>query len=367
MWTMETRQILIPLFVAFGASALATPLVIRAARALGIVDRPSERGVSTRHGMPLAGGFAVALGFGAGLAIALRTASGPVELAQLRGLLIGAAIMVVAGVCDDRWGMKAWLKFGVQIFAAGIAVASGFEIRHFTEPLTYTTFYLPGWLAWLISVLWIVGITNAINLVDGLDGLASGIGILVAGTLFVIALQGGQVLGVCIGIALVGSLAGFLPYNYWPAKVFLGDTGSLFIGYVLALLALDGYRTLSLVTFVVPLLALAVPIIDTLLSIVRRLRMRAPIFSADRLHMHHRLLVSEGSHRGAVLQIYLVTAAFCLLALSFTKLEGTMAALCLLVIAVLTFRMLWNLDALSLEDRTALSRDAPTDVKEDDS
>jgi UDP-GlcNAc:undecaprenyl-phosphate GlcNAc-1-phosphate transferase len=317
--------------------------------------------------MPLAGGFAVALGFGAGFAIALRMASGPVELVQLRGLLIGATLMIVAGICDDRWGMDAWLKFGVQILAAGIAVASGFEIRHFTEPFTYTTVYLPGWLAWLVSVLWIVGITNAINLADGLDGLASGIGALVGATLLVIALQGGQVLGVCIAVALVGALMGFLPYNFWPAKIFLGDTGSLFIGYILSLLALDGYRTLSLVTFVVPLLALAVPIIDTLLSIVRRLRKRAPIFAADRLHMHHRLLTSEGSHRAAVLQIYLLTAAFCLLALSFTKLEGTMAALCLLVIAVLTFRMLWNLDALSLEDRKPVSPESRAGIEEDDS
>jgi UDP-GlcNAc:undecaprenyl-phosphate GlcNAc-1-phosphate transferase len=217
-------------------------------------------------------------------------------------------------------------------------------------------------------VLWIVGITNAINLADGLDGLASGIGALVGATLLVIALQGGgQVLGVCIAVALVGALMGFLPYNFWPAKIFLGDTGSLFIGYILSLLALDGYRTLSLVTFVVPLLALAVPIIDTLLSIVRRLRKHTPIFTADRLHMHHRLLTSEGSHRAAVLQIYLLTAAFCLLALSFTKLEGTMAALCLLVIAVLTFRMLWNLDALSLEDRKPVSPESRAGIEEDDS
>jgi UDP-GlcNAc:undecaprenyl-phosphate GlcNAc-1-phosphate transferase len=366
MWNMEARQILIPLSVAFGVSALATPFVIRAAHALRIVDRPTERGVSTRGNMPLAGGFAVALGFAAGFAVALRMASGPVESAQLQGLLIGAAVIVFTGICDDRWGLNAWMKFGVQIVVAGIAVSSGFEIRHFAEPFTYTTFFLPGWLAWLVSVLWIVGITNAINLVDGLDGLASGIGALAAATLLVIALQGDQVLGICIAISLIGALVGFLPYNFWPAKIFLGDTGSLFIGYILALLALDGYRTLSLVTFVVPLLALAVPIIDTLLSIVRRIRMHAPIFTADRLHMHHRLLASEGSHRGAVLQIYLVTAAFCLLALSFTKLEGSTAALCLLAIAVLTFRMLWNLDALSLEDTKLLSAETPADSKEDE-
>jgi UDP-GlcNAc:undecaprenyl-phosphate GlcNAc-1-phosphate transferase len=176
-----------------------------------------------------------------------------------------------------------------------------------------------------------------------------------------------QFLGVCIGVALVGALLGFLPYNFWPAKIFLGDTGSLFIGYILALLALNGYRTLSLVTFIVPLLALAVPIIDTFLSIVRRLRMHAPIFTADRLHMHHRLLASEGSHRAAVLQFYLLTAAFCLIALSFTKLEGTTAALFLVAVGVLTFRMLWNLDALSLEDKSPGPAKLSVAAKEDES
>jgi len=364
---MEAAEILIPLIVAFGASALVTPLVIQAARALGIVDRPSERGASTRTGMPLAGGFAVALGFCAGFAVAIRMASGSIAQGQLQGLLLGATIITIAGICDDRFGMKAWLKFGIQIVAALIAVSSGFEIRHFTEPFTYSTIQLPEWLAWGISVLWIVGITNAVNLIDGLDGLATGVGALIGATLLVIALQSGQVLGICVGVALVGALLGFLPYNFWPAKIFLGDTGSLFIGYILSLVALDGYRTLSLVTFVVPLLALAVPIMDTFLSIIRRVRMRAPIFTADRLHMHHRLLASEGSHRAAVLQIYLLTAAFCLLALSFTKLEGLMAALCLLAVSALTLRMLWNLDALSLEARSSSAAEPSAGMKEDES
>ena len=162
----------------------------------------------------------------------------------------------------------------------------------------------------------------------------------------------------------MGALLGFLPYNFWPARIFLGDTGSLFIGYILALLALDGYRQLTLITFVVPLLALAVPIMDTFLSIVRRIRMHAPIFTADRLHMHHRLLATEGSHRGAVLQFYMLTAAFCLIAVSFTRLEGSTAAIFLVAVLALTFRMLWNLGALSLEGSDPLGVTPSEDSEE---
>jgi UDP-GlcNAc:undecaprenyl-phosphate GlcNAc-1-phosphate transferase len=363
---MEARDFLIPLSVAIAGAALATPLVARTARALRIVDHPSGRGVSSRSGMPLAGGLAVATGFAVGLAAALYALKESIPPGRLDGLIAGATVMIVAGICDDRWGMKAWSKFLVQTVAAAIAIGHGFEINHFTEPLTGTIFQLPVWLTWVVSTLWIVGITNALNLVDGLDGLAAGMGAIIGATLAAIAWQTGQPFGVCVGVALVGSLLGFLPYNFWPARIFLGDTGSLFIGYVLALIALDGYRQLSLITFVVPLLALAVPIIDTFLSILRRLRKGTPIFSGDRLHMHHRLLATEGSQRAAVFQIYLVTAAFCLIALSFTRLHGTMAAFFLIAVLALTVRMLWNLDALSLEGGEPEEGELPAAVKEDD-
>jgi UDP-GlcNAc:undecaprenyl-phosphate GlcNAc-1-phosphate transferase len=204
---------------------------------------------------------------------------------------------------------------------------------------------------WPVSLLWIVGLTNALNLLDGLDGLAAGVGAIIAATLTVIAWQAGQPFGVFVGLALAGALLGFLPHNFAPARIFLGDTGSLFIGYMLALLALEGYRRISLITFLAPLLALAVPILDTALSIARRVRSHAPIFSADRLHMHHRLLDAEGSARAAVLQFYFVTAAFCLIALSFTKLQGITAVVFLVAVAILTLRLLRNLGALDLSGR----------------
>jgi UDP-GlcNAc:undecaprenyl-phosphate GlcNAc-1-phosphate transferase len=147
---------------------------------------------------------------------------------------------------------------------------------------------------------------------------------------------------------------GFLPFNFFPARIFLGDTGALLTGYTLSVVALEGYRQATLFTFVVPLLALGVPILDTMLSIVRRLRSGSPVFAGDRLHMHHRLLAVEGTHRGAVIQFYILTSAFCLIAISFTKLQGFVAGAFLAAVGMLTLRLLRNLGVLemtaSLED-----------------
>ena len=346
---------MIPFAAALGTAALATPAVVRLARRLGIVDRPSERGVSRRADLPLLGGLAVAAGAGAGLAAGAALMPGFVATRRLSGVLLGALVVLAVGVWDDKRGLGAGAKFSGQLLAALLAVGGGLRIGHLTEPTTLSSFVLPEWLGWVVSVLWIVGITNAINLIDGLDGLATGVGAIICATLTAIAWQGGHVVGVCLGVALLGGLLGFLPWNFPPARIFLGDTGALFIGFALSVLALEGYRQLSLLPFVVPLLALAVPILDTALSILRRVWLRAPVFSADRLHMHHRLLEARGSTRAAVLQFYVLTACFGLIALSFTQLQGYVAVVCLLAVAVLTLRMLWNLGALSLHDGAAAS------------
>jgi UDP-GlcNAc:undecaprenyl-phosphate GlcNAc-1-phosphate transferase len=360
---MDLLEIAVPLAVAFGAALVATPLVGRLAHAVGAVDRPSARTVSQRANMPLLGGLAVGLAFALGLAIALLSLGGHgASPERIRGLLLGGVIMLVVGLWDDRFGMTAWPKFGFQIVAAIVAIAHGFEISRVTDPVTLKVVELPVWLGWIASVLWIVGITNSLNLLDGLDGLATGVAAIIGSTLAVIAWQSGQPFGVCIGVALVGALLGFLPHNFSPARIFLGDTGSLFVGFTLSLLALEGYRRITLLTFVVPLLALAVPILDTALSIVRRIRLRAPIFTADRLHLHHRLLDSEGSTRSAVVQFYFLTTAFCLIALSFTRLQGYVAALFLATVIGLTVRLLWNLGALSVEPDS--QADGPSSAEE---
>jgi UDP-GlcNAc:undecaprenyl-phosphate GlcNAc-1-phosphate transferase len=351
---MEPLELAIPLVAAFGVAAVSTPWVARFALAVGAVDRPNERKISQRDNMPLLGGLAVAAGFATALTLAL--AFGPssgIDPTRVRGLALGAFIILVVGFVDDRFGLGARAKLAGQLLAAAVAIQHGFMLFYLTNPFTLELLEVPESVMWIATAFWIVAITNAVNLLDGLDGLASGVVVIIATTLSVIAWQAGHPLGLWVGVALVGGLLGFLPHNFSPARIFLGDTGSLFCGFILSLMALECFRRVSMITLTVPLLTLAVPLLDTSLSIVRRLRSGAPIFSADRMHMHHRLLASEGSARAAVLQFYLLTSAFCLIALSFARLEGIWAIGFMLAVVGLTIRLLMNLGLMDLhsEDR----------------
>ena len=363
---LSIEQVLIVLSVAVATAAAATPIVMRLARGLGAIDRPNERKVSGRENMPLLGGLAVALGTLMGLAAAILTGvleTSPSE--KFEGFVVGGSLLILIGAWDDRWGLTASPKLLVQIVAACIAVFYGFRIEEFYEPISGFKFEFPAWLSWSVTILWIVLVTNAINLIDGIDGEATGIAAIIAATLVVICWQTNQLSGVVLGLAVLGALLGFLPFNFPPARIFLGDTGALFIGYALALLALEGYvgghRKAALLTFAIPLMALAVPLLDTLLSIQRRIRNHRPIFAADNLHMHHRLLASEGSQRGAVLSLYFVTACFCVIAVSFSRLEGYLALIFFGAVVVLTLRLLANLGAFSSEVTLRDGRDSEPD------
>ena len=356
----------VPLLVAgFGAAAL-TPVAWRLAERFQVLDRPSERSVSHRVGIPLLGGLAVAGGFVLGLFVALRMHEPLVASSHVMALLLGGAVILVLGAWDDRYGLGAGAKFAGQALAACIAISGGFQMGHLTEPISQTTFFFPAPLAWIASLLWIVGITNAMNLIDGLDGLATGVGAIICVTLTICLSQAGMPFGLCIGVALLGALLGFLPFNFPPARIFLGDTGALFVGYNLALLSLEGYRQVAVITFVVPLLALAVPILDTALSFVRRARSGQNPFSADHLHIHHRLLAARGSPRAAVFQFYFLTACFALIAVSFRDLHGSVAAACLVIVFVLTLRLLANLGVLSIESDDAVIEAGPARVKQEE-
>jgi UDP-GlcNAc:undecaprenyl-phosphate GlcNAc-1-phosphate transferase len=338
--------------IAFAAAlltaALATPLASKLSYALGAVDRPNERKVGSRE-MPRWGGLAVALGAFVGVGVALLLGPAEQGLEQnLEALLASALLVLGIGALDDRWALAAWPKLAVEIAAAGIAFAAGFRIEHVTDPITGTVWYFQPWLSWLLTTVWIVVVTNSLNLIDGLDGLCTGVSAIIGTALVVLAWQGGHVPGLLIGVPLVGALLGFLPFNFPPARIFVGDTGALFIGYCLSLLALMSYQRVTVVTFLVPLLALAVPLLDTTLSILRRLRRRANVMVADREHIHHRLLKDfDGSHRPAVLSLYFLTACFCLIAISFTRLHGYVVIVFLVVVLLLTYRILKNLGLIS--------------------
>ena len=323
---MSAFEYFAPFAIAAAVSAATTPIAARIAHALGAVDRPDERKVNPRHDIPLLGGIAVALGFFVGLAVALILSAGDHEYrGHIEGQLLGSLLLLTVGVIDDRNALSARAKLPFQFGAAAVAIYYGFRIDHLTDPVSLNVWSFPEPVVWIVTGLWIVGITNALNLMDGLDGLTAGIGCIIGATLTYIAFQADQVVGVFTGLAFLGAVVGFLPYNFPPARIFLGDTGALFIGFNLSLLAL------------------AVPLMDTTLSIYRRLRRRKSILSPDRLHMHHRLLDSEGSQRSAVLSIWFLTACFCVIAVSFTNLEGTAALIFLALVFVLTLRLLRNL------------------------
>ena len=352
---MDVMGVAMPLLVAGVSAAALTPVAWRLAEKFNVIDRPSDRSVSHRAGIPLLGGLAVAGGFMIGLFVALRVHEPVVASSHVMGLLLGGAVILLLGIWDDRYGLGAGAKFAGQILAGAIAISSGYQMGHLTDPISQTTLFFPAPVAWIASMIWIVGITNAMNLIDGLDGLATGVGAIICITLTITVSQAGMPFGLCIGIALLGGLLGFLPFNFPPARIFLGDTGALFVGYNLALLSLESYRQVTVITFVVPLLALAVPILDTALSFARRARTGQNPFSADRLHIHHRLLARRGSARAAVLQFYFLTACFALIAVSFTDLQGYVAGACLLIVLVLTLRLLSNLGALSFEREGAVA------------
>ncbi|UCE87845.1 MAG: undecaprenyl/decaprenyl-phosphate alpha-N-acetylglucosaminyl 1-phosphate transferase [Deltaproteobacteria bacterium] len=329
--------------VAAAAAAGATPLVARLALSLGVVDRPDARKINRRPDIPLLGGLAVAAGFVLGIVAALATV--PVDFAlgrELVGLVAGGSILIAVGIVDDRRGLSAGPKLGAQVAAAAVAIAFGYEIEYVRIPVTLETFWFPPAISWPLTALFIVGVTNSLNLLDGMDGISTGVGLIIAATLTSLCLFGGGNGGVLMGAAFSGALLGFLPFNYPPARIFLGDTGALFIGFTLSLLALESYRQAVFVPFIVPLLALSVPMIDTSLSILRRVRGRRRIFAADRHHMHHRMLEIFGSQRAAAHQMYGITFIFCLISFFITRLRGYWFLLYLSLIVLLTLKMVHN-------------------------
>jgi len=346
-----TVEILTPFLVAAIVSAMATPIVSRLAYQLDIIDRPNERKVNLRDNIPLLGGLAVGIGFFVACAlVVLQAGEDSLYKGHIEGVLLGGVILMAVGAFDDRYTLSWKPKLGAQLLAAWVAIYYGFRIEHFTEPFELNRWDFHPAMMFVVTTAWIVAITNAMNLLDGLDGLATGVGAIVGLTLTYICWESGQTFGFMVGLALVGALLGFLPFNFSPAKIFLGDTGALLTGFTLSILALEGYAKATLLTFVVPILALAVPIIDTGLSILRRALRGRPIFDPDRAHIHHRMLESSETQRDAVLSIYFLTACFCVIAVSFTRLDGPAALLFLGLVVILTVRLLRNLGFLSTED-----------------
>jgi UDP-GlcNAc:undecaprenyl-phosphate/decaprenyl-phosphate GlcNAc-1-phosphate transferase len=298
---------LLALTVAALASLLITPRVVQFAVKRGYYDAPSGGRRIHDRPVPRLGGVAVVLAMAVGLiaAILLGGSQGQ-DLGRqssfLIGLFLGGGVLFTVGLVDDLKGMSAFRKLGFQALAAGIVYLFGFRVEMLS--LGFGEIHI-GWLSLPLTVLWIVGVTNAFNLIDGLDGLATGVALVALGTVSLAAIQLGNMEVAVVCAALVGALLGFLRYNFNPARIFLGDSGSLLIGFMLAVLSVHGsLKSTAAVLTVVPLAALALPLLDTGLAVGRRWLRGVPLFGPDARHIHHQLLASGWSHRGTVLALY---------------------------------------------------------------
>lgn len=315
-------MIYLVLILAFVASIVLTPLVKRLAFRIGAVDRPNYRKVHARI-MPRLGGLAIFGSFLIGYYILrpvdpISNAVEPAFIPITTAIIIGAFIIIITGVLDDMLEITAKAKMLGQLLAAAIVViGGGLEISFINLPfggeIDFGYFSIP------LTIIWIIGITNAINLIDGLDGLAAGVSSVALITLSIMAFIMGDVFVMSTAAILAASSIGFLFYNFHPAKIFMGDTGALFLGFMISVLALMGFKNVTMVALIIPIIMLGVPISDTFFAIVRRVREKQPISAADKSHLHHCLLNIGFSHSQTVLIIYGIAALFGLAALLFSQ------------------------------------------------
>ena len=315
------------LVVALVVALVTTPVVKNLAAKVGAVDVPKDNRRMHDHPIPRMGGLAIFLGFILSVIIFLPLTQ------QLSGMLLGAVIIVVLGIFDDIYSLKAWFKFGVQIVAALVAVLSGNVIESLSNPNIFSgdPYWQLGWLSIPVTVIWIAAITNAVNLIDGLDGLACGVSTISSMTLLVIALVVSEGEVAILMAALAGACIGFLPYNMNPAKIFMGDTGSTFLGFVLAVVSIQGlFKFYTIISFAVPFLMLGLPIFDTCFAFIRRIAHGQSPMHADRSHVHHRLIDMGFSQKQAVAVLYVISAILGLSAVVLTT-SGALKAMLLLL------------------------------------
>lgn len=311
-------------FICFLAAIGLTPFVKKLAIRIGATDVPNARKVH-KEIMPRMGGLAVYFAFVIGMVILWPDSSYTLPL------LAGSVIIILTGVLDDLYSLSPRVKIIAHFFAALAIVQGGISVTFINLPFN-GVLYLH-WFGIPLTLLWIMGITNAINLIDGLDGLAAGVSSIVLLTIAGLSLTEGNVFVFAVSTVLLGSTLGFLPYNFHPAKIFMGDTGSYFLGYVISVLALLGFKNVTLFSLVIPIVILAVPISDTLFAIIRRLVNKKPLMAPDRSHLHHCLLRFGFTQSQTVVLMYGMSAMFALAAILLST--STLLGSLLIIIAVM--------------------------------
>ena len=315
-------NIAIAFILAFIVSFMATPYTIKIANKIGAVDIPKDKRRMHTKKMPKFGGPAVILGFIVSMIylIIIMSIEGSLDLfteqeygKKLLGVLLGIGVIAITGILDDTKTLKPWQQLMGQLLAATIVVVLGTRIEHLNIPFLYRV-GLSDVFSTILTIVWIVGVTNAINLIDGLDGLSSGISLISCVSLLVIfLLNGSPMIATIIVTAMSGALVGFLPYNFAPAKTFIGDTGSNFLGFMLSVVSILGVaKTYTMAVIVLPVIVLGLPIFDVMFAIIRRIvkgKSIKAVFKPDKGHLHHKLVAKGFTQRQAVLILYGLSAS----------------------------------------------------------
>lgn len=309
---MNITELVITFFITFISTLLLVFPVKKLAVRFGFMDRPSKRKIH-KQSMPRLGGLAIFIGAMLGL-LYLRPYA-----PAMPAIILGAVIMTAVGLIDDKFDIRPLTKLAGQLVATTVVISGGVIIERITLPIIglieFNQFF-----AIFITVIWIVGITNAINLIDGLDGLASGVTTIGLISILIMAILEGNPIVISLAVILIAGNLGFLFHNFHPATIYMGDTGSMFIGYSIAVISTLGlFKNVTIFSFILPVIILAVPIFDTLFVMVRRMISGESILIADKKHIHYRLLDAGFGHRTTVLIIYGFSALFGLIAILFTQ------------------------------------------------
>ncbi|MFW7401830.1 glycosyltransferase family 4 protein [Vagococcus fluvialis] len=341
------------LFLTMILAFLLTPLIKKLAFKIGAVDKPNSRRVN-KVAMPTAGGLAIYIAFSVSVLFFFPDL---IPMKYAIHLVISSGIVVVTGLIDDIFELKPRQKL-LGVTLAALYVCFVFDVTVSTISLPHIGAIPLQWLSYPFTILWIAGLTNAINLVDGLDGLASGISIIALTTIGIIGYVASATDAVKLQVPLsifilLMSVLGFFPFNFYPAKIFLGDTGALLLGFLISVLSIQGLKNATLITLITPLVILGVPITDTLFAMIRRKLNNRPISSADNMHLHHRLISLGFTHRGAVLTIYSMAIIFSVIAMLY-MFTNTLATILLTIACLFGLQMFIELIGLTGVDKQPL-------------
>lgn len=325
-------QLLLVFFIAMIVAFVATPVVRRQAVRTGLVDRPGQRRMHS-HPVPKGGGVAIYAAFWIALFLGGSTTN------HLWPLFWASTLIVAVGLIDDRFELRWYQKLAGQVLAAIVFVLWGGQVEFVTHPFAGTSVFI-GWWGIPVTIVWLVALANMVNLIDGLDGLAAGVAIIACVPLLIVALTMGRIEAAFMTAALGAATLGFFPYNFNPARIIMGDSGAMFLGFALGAISVEGaLKGPTALAFVVPALALGLPIFDTVFAIVRRWAARKPFYQADADHLHHRLLAMGLSHKQAVLTLYGVSAIMgiaALLSIDASALQSTIV-FCLILLGSALF------------------------------